>query len=424
MKKINLENTDETLYYDKLDCGLEIFMIPNKKINKFYLTLNTRFGSVNTKFKYDNKEYDMPKGIAHYLEHLSFNMEEGSVFEYYSKIGSSINAFTTYDLTSYNVVSNNRFKENIEYLLRYVYTPYFTKELFQSEKGVIEEEVKMYKDEPGMTIVNGTLKNAFINDEHKYLVGGTVKDVKSIKLEDVITCYNAYYNPKNMFLIITGNFNPNEALAIVSEEMTRLNINKEFTVKDIYPKEPEKVLKKEDSIKMNIDKPKVSIGIKLPKNNFKSLKLDNYILKIYLSSILDVNFGSTSLILEELQKGNIADDIDYTIIESNDYYIIIFLGSTSYPEYFKDRILEKYNSLEISNNDLQRSAKVNISNYILSFDSAVSVNNYIIDEVMDNREVNPNYINIMRSLDIDICNKVLNKLKYYDYTIYKLIPNK
>ena len=424
MKKIKLENTDETLYYEKLDCGLEIFMIPNKKINKFYLTLNTRFGSVNTKFKYDNKEYDMPKGIAHYLEHLSFNMEEGSVFEYYSKIGSSINAFTTYDLTSYNVVSNNRFKENIEYLLRYVYTPYFTKELFQSEKGVIEEEVKMYKDEPGMTIVNGTLKNAFINDEHKYLVGGTVKDVKSIKLEDVITCYNAYYNPKNMFLIITGNFNPNEALAIVSEEMTRLNINKEFTVKDIYPKEPEKVLKKEDSIKMNIDKPKVSIGIKLPKNNFKSLKLDSYILKIYLSSILDVNFGNTSLILEELQKGNIADDLDYTIIESNDYYIIIFLGSTSYPEYFKDRILEKYNSLEISNNDLQRSAKVNISNYILSFDSAVSVNNYIIDEVMDNREVNPNYINIMRSLDIDICNKVLNKLKYYDYTIYKLIPNK
>lgn len=424
MKKIKLENTDETLYYDKIDSGLEIFMIPNKNINKFYITLNTRFGSVNTKFKYENKEYDMPKGIAHYLEHLAFNMEETSAFDYYSKIGSSINAYTTYDLTSYNVVSNNRFKENLEYLLRYVYTPYFTKELFQSEKGVIEEEVKMYKDEPGMTIVNGTLNNTFIKDEHKYLVGGTVKDVKSIKLEDVITCYNAYYNPKNMFLIITGNFNPNEALAIVSEEMKRLNINKEFNVKDIYPKEPEKVLKKEDSIKMNIDKPKVSISIKIPKNNFKSLKLDNYILKIYLSSILDVNFGNTSLILEELQKGNITDDIEYTIIETNDYYVILFLGTTSYPEYFKDRILEKYNSLEISNNDLQRNAKVNISNYILSFDSAVSVNNYLIDEVMDNKEVNPNYINIMRSLNIDICNKVLNKLKYYDYTIYKLIPNK
>ena len=421
MKKIKLENTNEVLYYDKLDNGLEVYMLPNNNVNKFYLTLNTRFGSINTKFKYDNKEYDMPKGIAHYLEHLSFNMENGSVFDHYSKIGSSINAFTTYDITSYNVTSNNRFKENLEYLLEYVYTPYFTKELFQSEKGVIEEEVKMYKDDPGMTIVNGTLNNVFVNDERKYLVGGTVKDVKSIKLEDVITCYNAYYNPKNMFLIITGNFNPNEALAITSEQMNKLNINNDFNVKDIYPKEPEKVNKKEEIIKMNVDKPKVSIGIKIPKNNFKNLKLDNYLLKIYISSILDINFGNTSL-LEELQKGSIVDDLDYTVIESNDYFIVLILSSTYYPEYFKDKIIEKFNSLNIEDSDLKRVAKVNISNYILLFDSAVAVNNYIMDEVMDNNEVNTGFMNIMRNLNIDTCKKILTKLNNYDYTICKIMP--
>lgn len=422
MKKIKLENTNEVLYYDKLDNGLEVYMLPNNNVNKFYLTLNTRFGSINTKFKYDNKEYDMPKGIAHYLEHLSFNMENGSVFDHYSKIGSSINAFTTYDITSYNVTSNNRFKENLEYLLEYVYTPYFTKELFQSEKGVIEEEVKMYKDDPGMTIVNGTLNNVFVNDERKYLVGGTVKDVKSIKLEDVITCYNAYYNPKNMFLIITGNFNPNEALAITSEQMNKLNINNDFNVKDIYPKEPEKVNKKEEIIKMNVDKPKVSIGIKLPKNNFKSLKVDNYLLKIYISSILDINFGNTSLLLEELQKGSIVDDLDYTVIESNDYFIVLILSSTYYPEYFKDKIIEKFNSLNIEDSDLKRVAKVNISNYILLFDSVVAVNNYIMDEVMDNNEVNAGFMNIMRNLNIDTCKKILTKLNNYDYTICKIMP--
>lgn len=422
MKKIKLENTNEFLYYDKLDNGLEVYMLPNNNVNKFYLTLNTRFGSINTKFKYDNKEYDMPKGIAHYLEHLSFNMENGSVFDHYSKIGSSINAFTTYDITSYNVTSNNRFKENLEYLLEYVYTPYFTKELFQSEKGVIEEEVKMYKDDPGMTIVNGTLNNVFVNDERKYLVGGTVKDVKSIKLEDVITCYNAYYNPKNMFLIITGNFNPNEALAITSEQMNKLNINNDFNVKDIYPKEPEKVNKKEEIIKMNVDKPKVSIGIKVPKNNFKNLKLDNYLLKIYISSILDINFGNTSLLLEELQKGSIVDDLDYTVIESNDYFIVLILSSTYYPEYFKDKIIEKFNSLNIEDSDLKRVAKVNISNYILLFDSVVAVNNYIMDEVMDNNEVNTGFMNIMRNLNIDTCKKILTKLNNYDYTICKIMP--
>lgn len=422
MKKIKLENTNEVLYYDKLDNGLEVYMLPNNNVNKFYLTLNTRFGSINTKFKYDNKEYDMPKGIAHYLEHLSFNMEDGSVFDHYSKIGSSINAFTTYDITSYNVTSNNRFKENLEYLLEYVYTPYFTKELFQSEKGVIEEEVKMYKDDPGMTIVNGTLNNVFVNDERKYLVGGTVKDVKSIKLEDVITCYNAYYNPKNMFLILTGNFNPNEAIAITSEQMNKLNINNDFNVKDIYPKEPEKVNKKEEIIKMSVDKPKVSIGIKIPKNNFKGLKIENYLLKIYISSILDINFGNTSLLLEELQKGSIVDDLDYTVIESNDYFIVLILSSTYYPEYFKDKVIEKFNSLNIEDSDLKRVAKVNISNYILLFDSAVAVNNYIMDEVMDNNEVNTGFMNIMRNLNIDTCKKVLTKLNNYDYTICKIMP--
>lgn len=422
MKKIKLENTDEIIYYDKLNNGLEVYMLPNKNVNKFYLTLNTRFGSINTKFKYNNKEYNMPKGIAHYLEHLSFNMESGSVFDYYSKIGSSINAFTTYDITSYNVTSNNRFKENLEYLLEYVYTPYFTKELFQSEKGVILEEVKMYKDDPGMTIVNGTLNNVFVNDERKYLVGGTVKDVKNIKLEDVITCYNAYYNPKNMFLIITGNFNPNEALAITTEKMNKLNINKEFTVKDIYPKEIDNINNKEEIIKMNLDKPKVSIGIKIPKNNFKNLKIDDYVIKIYLSSILDINYGATSLILEELQKSNIVDEIDYTVIESKDYYVIMILSSTLYPEYFKDKIIDKFNNLEMIEEDLKRVSKVNISNYTLLFDSVIATNNYIMDEIMDNNEVTTNYINILRNLNIDDCHKVLNKLKNYEYTICKLMP--
>ena len=88
------------------------------------------------------------------------------------------------------------------------------------------------------------------------------------------------------------------------------------------------------------------------------------------------------------------------------------------------KLNDKFNKLVMDLNDLKRVSKVNISNYTLLFDSAVSVNNYIIDEVMDNKEVNPNYINIIRTLDLDICNKILNKLKDYDYTICKLMPKK
>ncbi len=424
MKRINIKGTNEVIYIEKLKNGLEVYMLPNMNVNKFYITLNTRFGSINTKFKYDNKEYDMPKGIAHYLEHLSFNMEDGSVFDYYSKIGSMINAFTTYDLTSYNVSSNNRFKENLEYLLEYVYTPYINKELVNSERGVILEEVNMYKDDPGMTILNCTLNNLFINDEHKYLVGGTTKDVRNIKLEDILTCYNAYYNPRNMFMVITGCFIPEEAMAIISEKMSFMKLDSGFDTVSIYPKEVSKVLKGYEEIEMNIDKPKLSIGFKIPKSIFKSLKLDDNLIKLYIELILKVNFGSTSIILEELQKGNIVEDIDYTLMETNDYYVVLFLSSTYYPEYFRDKMLDKYNNMLVDEEDIRRISRVAISDYILMFDSVVAVNNYIIDDVIGNKGFISDLVDRYKNLDIEICNKVLSKLSKYSYTIFKIVPRK
>lgn len=422
MKKVKIERTDEYIYIDKLDNGLELYMLPNHNVNKYYLTLNTRFGSINTNFKYNGEVYNLPKGIAHFLEHLAFNMENGSAFDYYSKLGSSINAFTTYDLTSYNVISNSKFKENLEYLLEYVYTPYFTKELVNNEKGIICEEVKMYKDDPNMTIISGTLNNLFVKDERKYQVGGTISDVKEIKLEQIEACYNAYYHPSNMFLVITGNFNPEEALAITKEKLLNFDFNRESNVKDIIPKEPEKINKEEDNILMNIDKPKISIGVKIPKNNFKNLKMNDNIIKLYLELILRINFGSTSLILEELKSSNIIDDLDYTIIETNEYYCMLFVASTFYPEYYRERILNKLDTLELSEEDIDRIKKVAISDYILLFDSITSVNNYIIDDIIDNKEFIPNLMDIYSNLNYDDALKILKRLNFDNNTVFRIMP--
>ena len=87
MKTINISNTNETLYYEKLENGLEIYIVPNNNQKNFYITFNTRFGSNNTEFKINNETNlkKVPNGIAHYLEQLMFNMEDGSAFDYFSK---------------------------------------------------------------------------------------------------------------------------------------------------------------------------------------------------------------------------------------------------------------------------------------------------------------------------------------------------
>ncbi|UKI28345.1 MAG: insulinase family protein [Clostridium sp.] len=113
------------------------------------------------------------------------------------------------------------FKECLSYLTEYVYTPYFTKEIVNNERGIITEEINMYEDKPGTQLIYGTYNNIFIKDERQYLVSGTVSDVKKITKEDLEICYEAFYHPENMFMIITGNFDPNEAVAIVSEVMSK-----------------------------------------------------------------------------------------------------------------------------------------------------------------------------------------------------------
>ena len=120
MEKITLNNLDEYIYHDVTDEGLNIYMWVNKKVKNFYMTLNTKYGSIHTEFKpKDSKNYiKVPNGIAHFLEHLMFYQPDNTTaHEYFTKLGAQINACTTNDFTFYEVFSSSYFKENLNYLL-------------------------------------------------------------------------------------------------------------------------------------------------------------------------------------------------------------------------------------------------------------------------------------------------------------------
>ena len=51
MKKIVNKGVEETVYYEKLPNGLDIYMYPSETAKNFYLAYNVRFGSVDTEFK-------------------------------------------------------------------------------------------------------------------------------------------------------------------------------------------------------------------------------------------------------------------------------------------------------------------------------------------------------------------------------------
>lgn len=409
MEKIELSHLNETIYYECLPNGLEVYLLPNKNVNNFYISFCSKYGSIYNDFKKstDKKYYHIPSGVAHFLEHTTFYMEDGDASDIFSSLGSYSNAYTSFKVTNYNVFSYNKFKENLNLLLDFVQKPYYTEKNIKDEKGIICEEVKMYKDMPDSIALFGLLKNMFHTDNIKNMVTGEVSDVKSTKLEDILASYNTFYHPSNMFIVITGNFNPDEALAIISENQINKKFEKPFKIEVKKKKEKASVVKEKEVVKCNVEIDKVSIGIKVPLEELNDIKLREEEISVYVSMILNASFGRSSELREKLVSGNIiTNGIFYDSFKTEDYLIINIISETPYPERYISIIKEKINDLSDIDNELTRKSRVAISSLIFALDNIETMNEMIVDNIVEYGHVVPNYYDIYKSLDLRKIKKV------------------
>lgn len=424
MKEIKINKTNEIMYYEKLNNGLEVYIVPNVYQNNFYITFNTKFGSINTEFKTKEEKTfkKVPNGIAHYLEHLMFNMEDGTAFDYFSKLGSSVNAFTTYDLTCYEVYSSTYFKENLEYLLDYVQTPYFTNELVNNERGIISEEIKMYDNNPNTEITYSAYKNIFVNDNRKYLISGTIEDIKKINKDNLYDCYNTFYNPNNMFVVITGNVNPYEAIGIIENNQNKKRFN-DISINNKEINEVNKVNKEYEEKKMNVEINKLNVSYKIPRKLFKKLNLMDIELNSYISILFNILFGSTSIIQDKLISSKVIQNgINVNKTFTKDFIIISIVSETDYPDTLIRYIRETINNISIEKDTLDRKLKVYKSNYILHFDDIELVNGNIQDNIILYGEFIDDYMDLYDKININMINEIGKSLKNIKESVLIIKP--
>lgn len=425
MKEIKLKGIDEVIYYDECDNGLPIYMWVNDKVNNFYMTLSVKYGSIDTEFKTnDSDEYvKVSDGIAHFLEHVKFNESDTTTaHDYFNTLGSSINAFTTFNFTSYEVFASSEFSKNLNHLLDYVQTPYFTDALTEKEKGIICEEVKMGKNNPGHKLYYGMNSALYKKDKRRNLVTGEVDDVKGITTEELQMVFDTFYHPKNMFLVITGNFNPDEAVAIVKENQN----NKEF----IEYREP--IVKREDEtrgvneeykeIECNVEIPKVKIAYKMPIEVFGDI--DPMLLNVYLSIVLRNNFGSTSLLREELLEKELVTSIGASRDIFNGLVTIEVGIETKYPSEVIPIVKEKMNNLTLTKEEIKRRIRANIAALINDYDDIEYVNSDICEGLVMYDKVFDDMYDVYNSLKLSVAKEVIDKIDTSDSTTVLLVPFK
>ncbi len=420
MKKIVYKGVEETVYYEKLPNGLDIYMYPSETAKNFYLAYNVRFGSVDTEFKVgkDKRFTSVPNGTAHFLEHQMFQEDDGhTAFEYFATLGSSVNAFTTYNYTSYEVTASDHFKENLEYLLRYVENPVFKQNSVSKERGIIKEEIRMYDNTP-MSVLNFGLEYNLNNvDGHKYLISGTEEDIKEISAETLQSCYDAFYTPSNMFLVLTGKFLPLEALGIIkSIENEREEQPKKKITRKVY-KEPVEVDLPYDVREMDVSVPKLKVAYKIDKDDFKNYSdLD---LKIYLDAILVAKFSDISDLYESLTEQNLVMYGMYATRDVRDDYVVLtFEMETDYRDQVLDLIRAELRNIKLSKEELERVKKSNIASFILHFNDIMDVAQDIEDDVLSSNRITDDIFDIYKNMDLKIANDIASKINIDNECVY------
>ncbi len=217
MEKRSYPALNETVYWDKLPNGLTVAVVPRPGFSKKLCFLAADYGSIHRKFTLDAEALTVPEGIAHYLEHKLFDLPGRDVSQEFTALGASPNAFTSYDMTAYYFSCTENFRECLRLLLEFVSTPYFTPETVEKERGIIGQEIDMYRDNPDSRSFELLARAMYKNHPVQEPILGTRESIAQITPQLLTACHRAFYRPDNMLLCMVGDVAPEEVCSLATE---------------------------------------------------------------------------------------------------------------------------------------------------------------------------------------------------------------
>lgn len=380
IKKLEYKNIDETLYEYEHKSGLKAFVIPKKGYQKKHATFSTHYGSINNKFVVPGELEitTVPDGIAHFLEHKLFEQKDGSVMDKFAELGSRPNAYTGFNQTVYLFSCTEKFNENFNLLLKYVQNPYLTDENVEKEKGIIEQEIKMYDDNAEWRVFFNFLSAMYKENPVRIDIPGTVESVNKINKEILYKCYNTFYHPSNMVILVVGDVDPKKVFEEVENCIKETkNIGE---IKRVFPDEENTVNKVYVEQNLAVSLPIFQMGFKETKFNGKGIEALE--MEICNKIILSMIMGSSSKLYNELYSENLIDrsfGYDYTIEEN--YAYSCFGGDSKDPNMVKNRILKEIEDVKkngFSNEQYERIKKAMKGRAIRQLNSVEKISNMFI----------------------------------------------
>lgn len=407
---IEFKKYDELMYKYVHESGLNCIVIPKKGYNKKHATFSTHYGSVDNEFIIpgDNESTKVPDGIAHFLEHKLFEQKDGSVMDKFAALGSRPNAFTSFNQTVYLFSCTDLFKENFDLLLNFVQNPYITEESVEREKGIIGQEINMYRDDPGWRVTFNLLDAFYKKHPVKLDIAGSIESISKITKDTLYKCYETFYHPSNMLITVCGDVDHEKVFEQVERNIESTRNHGE--IKRIFPEEGEQLHKRYVEQNMAVPTPLFYMGFKDEGFKLKGLEVLKYELAVKL--LISMIIGRSSDLYGKLyDKGLINSSFETDFSIENSYSYSMLGGESIDPEAvldsFKKEIKRVHNE-GLSTEAFERLLKSSKGRFLRQMNSVESISRIFVNLYFKGVTMF-DYLGVYDTMSFDYVTDVFNK---------------
>jgi zinc protease len=219
-----------------LENGLDVVVIPDHRAPVVTQMVWYKVGAAD--------EPPGVSGIAHFLEHLMFKGTDKIPTGQFSKIiarnGGDDNAFTNHDVTAYfQRVSRDRLATVMEMEADRMANLRLTPEDVKTERDVILEERRSRVDnDPGSILQEQMMAALYRNHPYGIPIIGWEHEIKQLNRDDALAFYRRFYAPENAILIVAGDVDADEVLALAKDTFGKIPRHGE-AIKRERPVEPQ-----------------------------------------------------------------------------------------------------------------------------------------------------------------------------------------
>lgn len=268
-------------------------------------------------------------GTSHLLEHMMFKGTPSHGPTEFSRavkrLGGGDNAFTSKEYTGYYQELPSKdislsFKMESDRMQNLLLDE---AEVLQERKVVMEERRLRYEDDPQNSLFESLIATAFMVHPYRWPVIGWMSDLETISRDDLTRHYRKYYAPDNAFIVVAGDVEPGDMLALAEEYFGPIAPGPGLTARAYV--EPRQRGERRVLLKREVELPYVAVAYHVP----TLFEEDGYALDI-LSEVLTGKSGR--LYRSMVYNDRVALSADAGYLAAHTEPFMFYLEATAAPD--------------------------------------------------------------------------------------------